>query len=599
MTEDEHITTLTPSGESLRRLLPLAQKSKCYLFLALALLATMAVIQVILPQVMRLAIDGPLATQVLGAPQRWNETKELGLLFLSFLILAFLSNYLSSWYLQKFGQNLVLNLRYQVFSKIHRLPISYFDQHAIGRTVTRVVNDSNALSEFFISVLATGLKDLILLIGILLVLLFSDPALCAIVGIFCPFLLAFVFWFRRNSAPLYRTQRRLLAEINGYFSETLEGLDTVKSFQGENFQKERFSLLNQAYLQNELKLLRLVATFRPGFSVARTTATGLLLVVGGFSIIDETSSLGTLVSSMIYVRLLFTPLEQLAERYNILIKASVASERVLELLDLEEESNGYLKHQIFNDTELRAQKIVFENVSFHYQKEKPVLRNVSFSLNPGESVALVGPTGSGKSTLISLLLGFYKLNPSEGHTGRILIGENEFSKISLTQWRRNLALVSQDLFLFKSTIAQNVGLFDELEPEQLSRALTRSLCQDFIDELPEGAETIVGEKGHSLSTGQRQLLSFARAIAFDPHLLILDEATANIDSESEKKVEEALDILLTGRQAIIVAHRLSTVRRANRILVLADGEIKEQGSHSELLRLDGLYAELHREASSS
>lgn len=597
MPEELKTESRPPSLRSIRRLLTRAQGSITYLPLAFCLLVAMAVVQVLLPQVMRLAIDGPLAsTSLLSPAEKWIEVSTLGKLFLGLLLLGFAANYLSTWLLQKFGQTLVLNLRQDLFAKLHRLPISYFDKHAVGRTVTRVVNDSNSLSELFTSVLAVGIGDLILLVGIILVLVFTDPMLCLILGLFCPLLTALVIWFRKHSAPLYEKQRTLLAQINAFFSEILDGLSTVKSFQASPFQRQRFAKFNESYLNNELGLLTLVARFRPGFAVARIAATGCLLTVGGWSILHGSSTLGTLISSLLYIKLVFSPLEQLAERYNIFIRATVASQRVLAILDLEEETSPDSSKQVLSDDQFTLQ---FDKVSYHYEKDKPVLRDISFTLEPGQVLALVGPTGSGKSTIVSLLLGFYKMDSQKGHQGRILINDHDINRLDLKSWRKRLAFVSQDLFLFKGSVAKNVTLYEDFPNEQIQTALNRADCEDYVLRLPQKEDTIVGEKGHSLSTGQRQLLSFARALAFEPDLLILDEATANIDSETEAKVEVALDKLLEHRQAIIVAHRLSTVKRADKILVLSEGRIQEQGSHQELVELGGLYSKMVKKAESS
>ena len=270
----------------------------------------------------------------------------------------------------------------------------------------------------------------------------------------------------------------------------------------------------------------------------------------------------------------------------------VASERVLAILDLAEEPSG---QSLPNSGET----ITFESVGYHYTPDKPVLKDISFQVGPGESVALVGPTGSGKSTIISLLLGFYRLDNTRGHQGEIRIGDRSLADLKIDAWRRKIAFVSQDLFLFKGSVARNVRLYEELDEDAVSSALARAACAEFVDDLPQREQTVIGEKGHNLSTGQRQLLSFARALAFDPDLLILDEATANIDSETEARVEKALDALLEGRQAIIVAHRLSTVRRADKILVLEDGHITESGNHQQLMQKGGLYARLVQHAEGS
>lgn len=586
------------SLSTLKRLLPMAEETLRNLPLAFLLLVVLSLVQVLIPQVMALVIDGPLvearlysesAAKALAMARAQASLEEMGLLFLGLLLVGFAAHYLSALLLQRFGQTLVLNLRRSLFAKLHRLPISYFDKHAVGRTVSRVVNDSNALSELFTSVLAAGLGDCILLVLILAVLLLSDPILSLILFVCCPFLIALVLWFRSTSAPLYETQRKVLAKINAFFSETMNGLGTVKSFGGESFMRDRFETMNQEFLNNELSLITKVARFRPGFAVARMVATGLLLTAGGFSVLYGHSTIGTLISSLLYVRLLFSPLEQLAERYNILIRARVAAARVLTLLDQPEEPS---KSGVPNHNSL----IEFKDVSYFYDPDKPVLKDVSFQVAPGETVALVGPTGSGKSTIVSLLMGFYPLEPERGHQGAILIDGTPLPELNLENWRRGLAYVSQELFLFKGTVGDNVSLHTEISQEQLQSALARSGARRFLDALPEGAETAVGEEGQSLSTGQRQLLAFARALAHDPKLLILDEATANIDSETEAELEKVLDLLLEGRQAVVIAHRLSTVRRADRILVLRDGQVVEQGSHQELMQKAGLYAQMVRKA---
>lgn len=590
--DEAESSRLIPSSQAIRRLLPLAGATRQDLPLAFLLLMLLAGVEVMLPQLVRLAIDGPLHPDAgLSAEVARGHLAQLAGLFLSFLAVAFVTSYLSTVLLQRFGQTLVQELRRQLFSKLHRLPIAYFDQHAVGRTVSRVVNDSNALAELFTSVLAAGLGDLLLMTAILSVLLWTNPLLTAILFVFCPLLAAVVLWFRARSAPLYKTQRRLLAVINGFLSEILEGLPTVKTFGGERFLRNRFAELNQQCLDNEVQLIRKVAVFRPSFAVAQIAATGLLLTVGGLGVLQGHLSLGILVSSLLYIRLLFSPLEELAERYNILIRATVASERVLAVLDLEEEASG---------TRLppAQAELSFEAVTYFYKQDKPVLKTVSFQVHPGETVALVGPTGSGKSTIISLILGFYRLEPERGHQGEIRYGGTPLRELDLDAWRQRLAFVSQDLFLFKAPVRDNITLFSEIPDERVERAIEQARAATFLRELPEGLNTLVGEKGQALSTGQRQLLSMARALAFDPQLLILDEATASIDSATEAKLEQVLDDLLRGRQAIIVAHRLATVQRAHRILVLRDGEIVEQGSHSELQALDGLYAEMVRRAES-
>lgn len=581
-----------PTLTSLRRLLPMAGASLVYLPAAFILLALLAAIQVGLPQLVKSAIDGPLNQAAsLGKAEALSQLQDLALLFLGLLGIGFLVDYAAALLLHRFGQTLVQNLRHQLFAKLHRLPISYFDKNATGRVVSRVVNDSNALSEMFSSVLAPGLGDLLLLTAIFITLFVSDPKLGFALLLFLPALLGLVAWFRKASTPLYLVQRRVLAIINGFLGEVLEGLPTVKSFGGAPFLRSRFDKLNQECYGNEIALVHKISIFRPMFYVAQTVATGMLLTFGGIGVLRGEISLGTLVSSLLYVRLLFSPLEELAERYNILLRASVASGRVIEVLDLDEEPDGERQPA-------HRQTIEFDQVSYHYNADKPILNDVSFSIGPGETVALVGPTGSGKSTIISLLLGFYDIDTEKGHQGEIRYGGVPLRELDRKLWRRRMAFVSQDLFLFKASLKSNITLFEQQSDSSLQEAVEGSGISKFLPDLPLGLETVVGEKGHALSTGQRQLLSFARALAFDPEFLILDEATANIDSETEAQLESVLDRLLEGRQAIIVAHRLATVRRADVILVLSEGKIVERGSHSTLLALNGLYAEMIKKAES-
>ena len=589
--DDDTPSQLVPSSLAIRRLLPMAGSTRRFLPLAFVLLLLPSGVQVALPQLIKLAIDGPLSP--MGMQDKTTaaaQLEDLGLLTVGLLVCGFVASYISALLLHQFGQTLVLNLRQRLFAKLHRLPMTYFDTHAVGRTVSRVVNDSNAISEMFTSVLAAGIGDVLLMLGILSILLWTNPILACILLAFCPFLVALVLWFRARSAPLYKTQRRLLAIINGFLAETLEGLSTVKSFGGEEFLRGRFRDVNVDALDNEISLVRKVALFSPWFAVCQTWANGLLLAFGGMAVVKGGLSLGTLVSAILYVRLLFTPLEELAERYNVLLRATVASNRVLGLLDLAEEPSGDVEPA-------HRAEIRFDHVQYHYSADKPVLRDISFAVGPGKTVALVGPTGSGKSTIISLLLGFYRLDPAQGHKGSLTYDGVPLTDLNLDAWRRRIAFVSQDLFLFKASVRENIRLFQSLADERVRQA-SQDAGATFLDQLPQGLETIVGEKGHALSTGQRQLLSFSRALAYDPELLILDEATANIDSETEAQLELVLDRLLQGRQAIIVAHRLATVRRADTILVLRDGQIVEHGPHEELVEQGGLYADMVRKAES-
>jgi len=510
----------------------------------------------------------------------------LGLLYVGLLFLNFLLGYAVTVGLNDLGQKAVQVMRGHLFRHLHTLPIKYFDENPVGRLVTRVTNDTATLSDLFTSVIATAASDVALFVGILAVLLALDPGLTARLFILAPPLIIMALWFKAVSQRIYREIRVKLAKINTYLQESVQGITVIKAFVAEARASGRFEALCTDYYQTQMRLIHIFAVFRPLIDACATSAVAVVIWYGGSQALRQELTIGTLVAFVIYLRMLFMPLQDLAEKFNIVQSSVVASERLFKILDAEPEDPGRGKVP-----ESPCGTIQFENVSFAYEDDQPVLKEVSFEVPCGKTVALVGPTGSGKTTITALLLRFYALEPG---SGRILVDGLPIEEWDLKALRSQFAFVQQDLFLFAGTLRDNIGLLREAQPDVMGRSLEISRARMVVDRLPDGLDHPLNERGTVLSQGERQLVSFARALVAQPRILVLDEATASVDSQTEAAIKQALDGLLKGRTAVVVAHRLSTVQDAHSIVVLRKGRVVEQGAHAELLARDGLYAHLYR-----
>ncbi len=506
----------------------------------------------------------------------------LALLYAFALLARFLFALAQVYLLEYTGQRVMHDMRRDIFAHVLRLPVAFFDRAPVGRLVTRATNDVAAINEFFTSMLVSLFRDGFLVLGIIVVMLRLDWRLALVVFALFP-LIAFAAWqFRNRVRAAFREVRRQIARLNAYVQESISGIRIIQVFVQEHAANRRFLEINKAKYDADYRQIVTFAIFRPLMSFLSSLAVALVLWYGGLRTLGGGLSLGALVAFLQYVRMLFDPVVNLSEGYNVLQAAMASAERIFGLLDEPRESAGGGK----KPAAVKGQ-IEFRNVWFAYSDEDWILRDVSFTAKPGERLAIVGPTGSGKTTIIRLLLRMYPIQK-----GAILVDGVAIEDYDVAYLRSQMAVVLQDVFLFSGTVMDNIRLRSDI-PEEKAIEAARFVSADFVEAMPGGYATEVKERGATLSVGERQLLSYARAVAFEPKILVLDEATASIDSHTESLIQASLSRILRGRTSIAIAHRLSTIREADRILVVHQGEIVEEGTHDALLQAGGLYAALY------
>lgn len=506
----------------------------------------------------------------------------LAQLFILALIGRFLFGVFQVYFLQYTGQRVMYDMRREIFAHILRLPLSYFDRTPVGRLVTRVTNDVAAINEMYTSMLVNLFRDAFLIVGVLAIMFGLDWRLAAIVLALFPFIVLASVQFRNRVRAAYREVRRQIARLNAYLQESLSGMRIIQVFVQEAKANARFAAINIDKYNASMRQLLIFAVFRPLMSFLSSFAIALVIWYGGLNVLRGGLTLGALTAFLQYVQMLFQPILELSEGYNVLQAAMAASERIFLLLDEPEEDRG---GEATLPT-LRGE-IEFRDVWFAYSEENWVLKGISFRVAPGQRVAIVGPTGSGKTTIIRLLLRLYPINK-----GQILLDGVPIETLDLADLRSRMAVVLQDVFLFSGDVLDNIRLRSNI-PEAEAIEAARFVSADFVEDLPDAYHTEVKERGVTLSVGERQLLSFARAVAFKPRVLVLDEATASIDSHTEERIQRSLGRIMEGRTAVVIAHRLSTIRESDRIIVLHHGRIVEEGTHPQLLAAGGLYAALH------
>ncbi|MCZ8513848.1 ABC transporter ATP-binding protein [Paenibacillus filicis] len=512
---------------------------------------------------------------------------KLGALFLLAVAGAALLNYYQSNLLQFTGQTIIFNIRQQLFTHLSRMSMSYFDRNPVGRLVVRVTQDTEALNQLYSQVVVNLVKDMIVLIGIIVIMLQMNVKLALLSFAVLPFLAGLTFWYRSVIREAQRVSRVILSRLNSFLAENLSGIRITQLFIREERQREQFDAHNTEYYRAGMRGTVINSIFQPAIGFLGNIAIALLLWYGGASVIDGGITFGIVYAFTHYVRQFFQPLMSLAEKYNQIQTAMVGAERIFETLDEQPAIVDPVKPRHLPER-VRGE-IAFENVWFAYAGEDWVLKDVSFTILPGQTVAFVGATGAGKSSIIQLINRFYDIQK-----GSIKLDGVDIRDIPLDELRRYISIVQQDVFLFTGDIASNIRLNNAgITDAEVVQAAKMVHIDEYIRTLPDGYGTLLGERGINLSLGQRQLLSFARAIAFEPQILILDEATSNIDTETELVVQDALNNISAGRTTLIIAHRLSTIQHADQIIVMHKGKVREIGSHYQLLAQRGYYYRLY------
>jgi len=507
-------------------------------------------------------------------------------IYLGLVLLTFALSYAQVYILHYTGQRIVYNIRQQIYSHLQRMPIRFFDRNPVGRLVTRATNDTEALNEMFTNVVVNLFKDVLMLTGILVVMLRVHWQLALVSLCVTPLLLVVSILFRRYAREAYREVRAKLARINATLAENIAGMRITQIFHQEERQYKRFEAINTEHYKAMMKELRVFALFRPAVEFFSSLALSLIIWYGGGRVVQGSLEFGVLYLFVQYMQMFFQPITDLTEQYNIMQAAMASAERIFLILDTPpEEDEPDAKPVPYVRGEIE-----FDHVWFAYNDEDWVLKDVTFHVKPGETVALVGATGAGKTSITNLINRFYDIQK-----GVIRIDGQDIRTLKRRDLRRHIGIVLQDVFLFTGDIEGNITLGNnQISPAKVREAARLVNAEKFIERLPGGYKAPVMERGASFSAGQRQLLAFARALAYDPAILILDEATSNIDTETEQLIQEALKKLIEGRTTIIIAHRLSTIQHADKIIVLHKGEIREMGTHQELLKKRGLYYRLYQ-----
>ena len=567
---------------SFKRLLYLTKPHLKKIILAALCVMIVNAAELLKPYILKLVIDDFLIKKV--SQNGIYSITSMGVAYFSLAFIGGLSSFTQVNLINKAGQEIMRDLRRRVFKTIQFLPIPYLDKNSSGRLITRATNDVEALSEMYTDVIISLFKDVFLLIGIVYAMLMLDVKLALISFSVVPIMFFIIFMLKNKIKKNFSIMKALIGKINGFMAENISGMKIIQIFTGEKEKNDEFLKLNQEYLKSTLFQVRINSILRPAADVFQSLAVAIILWYSMSKIANHTIEIGVLFAFTTYIKQFFNPISDLADNYTTIQSALVSAERIFELLDeknsLEDLDEGVSLKHLHGDIE-------FKSVWFSYNNSEWILKNVSFKVKKGETFAFIGETGAGKTTIISLISGFYKIQK-----GEILIDGININDIKKRDLRKGISVVLQDVFLFSGDVKSNVILNDDISENILIESLKTTCALDFVNGLTGGIHAKVMERGATFSAGQKQLLSFSRALAHSPSIFILDEATSNIDSQTEKLIQKVIEEMAQDRTTLIIAHRLSTIRNADKIVVLKHGQIVEAGNHDELICLEGYYKDM-------
>jgi ATP-binding cassette subfamily B multidrug efflux pump len=578
---EEEVLGKAYDSKLMRRLLGYIKPYRKYVISAILMNIVVASFIPLRPYLTKVAVDDYITKS------NYHGLVIISLILLGVLLFQAVIQYLLTYFMQYLGQKTLYDLRTQLFQHTQKLALKFFDRTPIGRIVTRTTNDVEALSELFSSGIVMIFSDIFNIVWILVFMFYMDFNLSLVTLSVFPVLIYGTFLFRKKARESYRDVRLHLARLNSYMQEHVTGMNVVQIFRKERDELKRFLSINSDYRGANIKSVFYYALFYPGVEILSSIAIGLIIWYGGGEIIHSTLTIGTIFAFLQFTEMFFRPIRDLSEKYNIMQTAMASSERIFRLLD----NKTFVKNP---ENPVKLEKveggIEFKDVCFAYNEEDYVLKNISFKINPGETIAIVGHTGAGKTSIINILSRFYDIQK-----GSILLDGTDIRTIDKRELRKYISIVLQDVFLFSGTIKSNINMNNEDIPfEKVANAAKLVGADKFINLLPNKFDEEVKERGSTLSVGQKQLISFARALAYDPRILVLDEATSSVDTETEILIQRAIEKLLVGRTAIVIAHRLSTIQSADKIIVMHKGEIRETGNHQELLAKRGIYYKLYQ-----
>lgn len=562
------------------RLLAYAKPYAHWMAAALCLVLVITVLELYRPIIMGEVID------LFMEEAPFAKVRRCGLIYLGVLLLSFVCNFLQTWILQLTGQNIIYNIREEVFDHINKLSLRFFDITPVGKIVTRATNDVEALHEMYANILVRLIKNTVTIIGLAVVMLMLNVKIALFAFALLPFIVGLTVLFKKISRMTYRITRTKITALNTYLSEHLSGMKVIQIFAREKEKNAEFGRKNEDLYKANYREMMVFAVFRPSIYFLSIVALSIIIWTGSSSVIKGAITVGTLYTFIQYINSFFQPIQELAEQFGTLQSAMASAEKIFTLLD----ENPMIENppQPVDIGKVRG-RIVFDHVWFAYQGEDWILKDVSFTVESGSRVAFVGATGAGKSSILNLIGRYYDIQK-----GKITIDGVDIKELDKSRLRAAIGQVQQDVFIFTGDISSNIRLRrEDITDEEIVRAAKYVNADDFISRLPNGYHEPVTERGSTLSAGQRQLLSFARTLAYDPAILVMDEATANIDTETELLIQEALEKLMKGRTTIMVAHRLSTIQHADKIIVMHKGEVRESGTHQELLAANGIYKKLY------